>query len=204
MGRHTYIIIYALSSLFFFNSCRSTKQVTQKTSPETEKSSGIELLSLKATNLSEDGTLLSSGNDEIFLSVNFFIKEGNVYVNRYNKFYGSWTFNKKSLERTINEQFKLKKKTLKGGLLVFTLVELDENNRENMLNEDVKLELLEQLNGTGGSINEKKIESILKGNDLLGVKLIKLSEVNASLITTEFSGSVALDKYDYLLNWKLF
>lgn len=196
--------LFLIPILIFLVSCSSTKQVTQKTSVTTEKASGLEFQTLKATNLSEDGTMLSSGDDEIFLSVNFFVKEGNIYVNRYNKFYGQWVFNKKSMERALGERFELKRKMLKEGLMIFTLVELDENNRENAINEALKVELLEELNGTGGTINESKIESVLKGNDLLGVKLIRMNEVNTDSNNTEFSGSVAMDKYNYILSWKLF
>jgi hypothetical protein len=203
-GMRKYMLLLLMPALLLLISCSSTKQVTQQTSVSTEKATGVEFQTLKATNLSEDGTILSSGDDEIFLSVNFFVKEGNIYVNRYNKFYGQWVFNKKSMEHALNERFELKRKMLKEGIMIFTLVELDEYNRENAINEALKVELLEELNGTGGTINEGKIESVLKGNDLLGVKLIRMNEVNTNSNNTEFSGSVALDKYNYTLSWKLF
>jgi hypothetical protein len=94
---------------------------------------------------------------------------------------------------------------MRDGLLIFTLVELDQDNRENSLNEEIKTELLSELSANGGTINEAKIEALLKGNDLLGVKLVKMNEIAAATDTAvTFTGSKLMDKYNYILGWKLF
>ncbi len=191
--------------LLLATSCSSSKTITQKTEKPKEEASIIRLDSLKATNLSEDATVLSSGNDEILLTINFFVKEGSIYVNRYNKFYGQWVFDKKNMARAIGDKFQAKKKAMKDGILIVTLVELDQENRENILNEELKTELLAELNENGGTINEAKIEPVLRGNDLLGIKLIRLNEVNPKeIIVTDFTGTRLMDKYFYSLSWQLF
>lgn len=170
---------------------------TLKTPVSTVVETPLELTGIKAINLSEDGTIISTNNDEILVSILFgsYVTEDKWFVNGY------------SLPLLIFDSSRMEYSRIKDATLGtdfacpncevwICLTEMDDDGTAFDTNE----KLIDFINAKGYKALESKaaVDAVLKDNDFLGFARIPyyLTKIPS---TYTIKGNDLLDKYEYQL-----
>jgi hypothetical protein len=170
---------------------------TLKTPVSTIVEEPLELIGIKAINLSEDGTIISTKNDEILVSILFgsFISEDKWFMNGY------------SLPLLIFDSSRMEYSRIKDATLGadfacptcevwICLTEMDDEGTAFDTNE----KLIDYINAKGYKALESKaaVDAVLKDNDFLGFARIPYNQPKIPSVYT-IKGNDLLDKYEYQL-----
>ena len=161
----------------------------------------ITIESLTVLNLSEDMNELSTQNDEILLLFTLLKKETNQFKAIDNQTVGRFIFNKNGTNRKINKTVELAGHNPDSTYLIFSLVELDNEN----FNKTIPTIILEELiRGTFlKDFDKKRMNQLLGHDDFLDLEYRNLSTLySGRKIIVSFKGFQMFDKFEYLLNLK--
>jgi hypothetical protein len=177
--------------LLFLFGCKTRKPIVEV------HETPLELRSIKALNLSEDGTIVSTQNDEILVSILFgsYVSEDRWFVNGY------------SLPLLVFDSSRMAYSGIKDAPLGadfacptcevwICLTEMDDDGTEFDTND----KLIAFVNARGYKALESKalVDSVMKDNDFLGFARIPyyLPKIPT---TYTIKGNDLLDKYEYQL-----
>jgi len=170
------VILFSLIISFGLISCTTPKIIHQNISPPNR-------ISISAINLSEDGSIFSSGEDEILLLLfNYSGGQPTELMHTH-----SYTFNKK------NEYYKIVTEPLNVDSLLVVLIEMDTNNALEIIPEKI-VSQHKELYSAYQNHDLMSIETILGDDDLLGIRAIGKDERSI-----EFKGAWRTDRYEYLV-----
>ena len=162
--------------------------------------------SLFGLNLSEDATLFSSQQDELFLWRQVFRQQqGRLEPLDWGpKLYAPIIMNDSTRKKAIGDTLDMQEWTARDSvLLVFSLLELDEDT----LSLD-KIAILQEEIGRGHFLNTNakfQLDTLAGNDDYLGYKYFYWDNASTRpLIRLRFKGIQLFDRYDYRLKCRLY
>ena len=175
--------------LFLLLSCSPKNSSVIDFHPKTLKIESIEGL-----NLSEDMSSMSSMQDEILCKITLVTKINNAFQIEEEATIPILKFNSKTKRHSIEQSFDLKESL--NRYLVFSLVEIDNENSSQVLNETLSDEIKK---GTFLNLQSSlQIDTLIGDDDFLGMKFIDFSKVpKPGRRAIKISGRQLFDKYDY-------
>ncbi|MFN8415529.1 MAG: hypothetical protein U0U66_04275 [Cytophagaceae bacterium] len=150
-------------------------------------------IKVRALDLSEDFSRMSSKNDEVLMLLYPVIDStqlGDAIIKSYYQFSDS--------NRTFEHSFALTSPTSKQNMLFF-MIELDTDRSVDMIDSIVKLHYIDLRNAYYAK-DYNAIEKILGDDDVLGS--LKLREKQSPYFMFNIRGIYKLDKYDYSILMK--
>lgn len=176
--------------LLFLIACKARKPIVEV------RETPFELRSIKALNLSEDATIVSTQNDEILVSILFgsYVTEDRWFVNGYSL--PLLVFDSSRMEYPIRDAFLNSDADCSTCEVWICLLEMD----DEITTHDANDLLIAFVNSKGYKALESKavVDSVMKDNDFLGFARIPyyLPKIPT---TYTIKGNDLLDKYEYQL-----
>lgn len=154
----------------------------------------FKLESIKALNLSEDMSTMSSLQDEIFCKICFVAKTDSTFEITNEFQLSTMRFNAKNTVQSIEKSLNLKNS--KVQYIVCSLVELDTEGNNKQLDKTITQSIEKGIFLTLNS--PLQIDTLIGDDDFLGMKYIDLSKPQkAGKQRIKISGRQLFDKFDY-------
>lgn len=164
---------------------------------------GIELLSLTANDLSENMTDFSSKNDEIVLVASLLEQKADTLVLLESKHFGVYRFDSTHVSQQLDSKIDLQAYPLDNSIIVFTLVEMDNQNPPRNIAAIINRELVK-----GKFLTDEReryrLNKLLGDNDVLSIQYLQLKDLKRPTTKTiNFSGMQLFDLFNYELRLKI-